>query len=211
MSTYYLIDPFTGGNIIDIVSSETGQIDATGFLVVRVSDGIKIQGNPTNLTDLLTAKYAGLLAYYAGFTNIIADPCLDPTNIDWVNSLGLMVGNGYVNHCVAPGVWLGGQYTSVPMALGSTPTQCVIVWEEFSFLNSDNKDQRFQRTYVEESGVISSCQMSFNGGSTYNTIQNGVVFDITGPDQGSSFSISLIKLSAPPFQRIYLGSWALIF
>jgi len=211
MSIYYLIDPFTGGNVVDIVSSETGQTDATGFLIVRIPDGVKIQGNPTNLTDLLTAKYSGLLASYAGFTNIIADPCLDQTNIDLVNSYDLMVGAGYVNHCIAPGVFFGRQYMSVPMTLGSTPTQCIIAWEEFSFLNSDNKDQRFQRTYVEESGTICSCDVSFNGGTTFNTVQNGAVFTIPGSDQGSSFIITLTKSSGAPLQRIYLGSWALIF
>jgi hypothetical protein len=205
MSIHYLINPFTvTGDIIDVVTAESGQTASTGSTVIRAPDGVAIQGEPTNLNDLLTAKYAGLLGFYAGFTDILADPCLDVLTVDMILSQGVLTSSGFLNHRVLP----AGIFVSSVLPLGFAPTQAIMVWEEYEFQDSDDKTQRLQRTYAEESGGNLSCLASFNGGATANPAGNGTVLNIPVPDQGSSFTVGLANLSA---SRIYLGSWAVLY
>jgi hypothetical protein len=209
MSIHYLIDPFTvTGEIVDVITSDTGQTPATGSTIIRIPDGVAIHSSPTNLSDLLTAKYSGLLASYAGFTNIVADPCLDPTNINLASILSsrLVVGAGLVHHRFNAPV---GFYISNAITLPVAPTQCVVVWEEYTFTDSDEKNDRFQRTYVEASGSILTCLISFDGATPpFRSTGNGEVFNIPIGEQGTSFKILFWRVGDIP---IYLGSWALIF
>jgi hypothetical protein len=209
MSIHYLIDPFTvTGEIVDVVMSETGQVEATGSTVIRIPDGVAIRGNPTNLTDLLTAKYNGLMSFYAGFTDMLADPCMDESNFDLaaLYTQFFLVSSKFVNHCLL----YPGTCVSVPFPLGFIPTQCIVVWEEYTFTDSDNIVDRFQRIYTEESGANLSCQISFNGGGSYSLdMINGGVYNIPVIDQGNSFIIWFKNWVAG--KRIYLGSWALLY
>jgi hypothetical protein len=210
MSIHYLISPFTpNGDIIDVVTSETGQTESTGATIVRVPDGVAILNDPTNLNDLITSKYAGLLAFYAGFPDILADPCLDVLTVDVPNSSGVIVSSGFVNHSIQPiPPPPPGYLVSTVFPLGSVPTQCVVVWEEYRFTDLDDKNQRLRRTYVEESGSNLLCIVSFNGGVTSNIVSNGTVFNIPVPDQGAAFTIGLANVTP---SRLHLGSWALIY
>jgi len=205
MSTHYLIDPFTtNGDIIDVSTSLLGQVDATGATVIRVPDGVAINNSPSNLAALLTEKYDSLLASYAGFTEIVADACMDQLTVDLAFSEKIQAGAGFVHHGVQP----SGALVSTLVPLAFAPTQCVLVWEEFSFTDQDDKTGRMQRTFVEESGNNCSCVVSFDGGGTFNFAGNGQVLNIPVPNQGSSFAIGLTNLSG---SRIRIGSWALIY
>lgn len=90
MSIHYLIDPFTvNGDIIDVTSSDVGQADATGALVINVPDGVPIRGNPSTLGDMVGtvpatpgAKYQGILDKYSGYSNIVFNPCLESSGWD---------------------------------------------------------------------------------------------------------------------------------
>ena len=211
MSIHYLISPFTtNGDIIDVITAESGQSESTGSTVVRVPDGVAIHNDPTNLNDLLTSKYAGLLAFYAGFTDILADPCLDVLTADLPNSTGLLASSGFVNHCLLRTMPYSGSFVSTVQPLGFAPTQAVLVWEEYVFTDSDDKTERLRRTYVEESGSNFSCLVSFDGGANYNPASNGGVLNIPVPEQGSSFVIGLTN-NSPSWSRVYLGSWAVIY
>jgi len=215
MSIHYLIDPFTtNGDIIDVVTAESGVTNSTGSSIVRVPDGVAIAGNPSDITTLLIDKYAGLLAFYAGFTDIIGDSCTDALTVNTPSTIGLLAGTasvpgppnaGFVNHCLLP---LGGILISVAFPLGYAPSQCVIAWEEYSFADSDDKTGRLQRSYTEESGSNLLCLASFNNGATSNVTTNGSVLNIPAPDQGTSF---IITLANPGVSRMHLGSWALVY
>lgn len=206
MSIHYLIDPFTNnGDIIDVVTTESGASNATGATVIRIPDGVAIHDNPTNLNDLLTAKYDGLLAFYAGFTEIVADSCMDGATVDPSNIKGAILSSGFVNHSTAGDSSL---ISFVTVPLPSTPTQCVVTWEVYTFTESNDKDGRYQRVYQEADPNLYFTQVIFDG-VTANTVTDGTVFNIPVADQGNTFSISF----STPFssQRLYLGSWAVIF
>lgn len=206
MSIHYFIDPFTlGPDIIDVNSAPTGSSDSTGSSVIRVPDGVAIHNDPGDLPSLLNSKYEGLLASYAGFPEIVADPCLDALTVDPVATSKAFLSSGLVNHSLnVNGSVL--RSTVIPLALA--PTQAVLVWEEYTFVDLDAKTGRMRRTYTEASGANLLCSASFNGGANFNTIVNGGVLNIPIPHQGSSFQISLTNNSA---SRIYLGSWAVIY
>ena len=205
MSIHYLIDPFTPfGDIIDVSTSLIGQIDSTGATVILVPDGVAIHNSPANLADLLTEKYLGLLASYAGFTDIVADACMDQLTVNLTLSAKVQTGAGFVHHVVQP----SGDLISIAVPLGSSPTQCVVVWEEFSFTDLDDKTGRMLRTFVEESVSICTCAVSFDGGATFNFAGNGQVLNIPVPDQGNSF---VIALTNPSGSKVRIGSWALVY
>jgi len=297
MSLHYLIDPFTiAGDIIDVSTAELGLTDATGSTVIRVPDGVAIHTNPTNLADLFLEKYDGLLAFYAGFPQIFADPCMflnlppwDDRTADLAASSGLLASSGFVNHCLlAGGNYFSTVHNGVPgydvppgyalprlgnttgatlndasatyITDGVTPpmpgiepnyfiyvetglnagvyqvltvpletqltvtpafpsnvvgmsyrilsasTQVVLTWESYRFTDNDDRTERFQRVYDETADL--TCQVSFNGGVTFNPTTDGAVLNIPVPDQGASLQVQFFN---PAGYRVYLGSWALIF
>lgn len=205
MSIHYLIDPFTNnGDIVDVTTSLNGQTDATGSTVIRVPDGVAIHNNPSTLTTLIAEKYDGLLASYAGFPEILADPCLDNLTVSLPDCTGAILSDGFVNHCITP----PGTLFSTIVPLAFAPTQAVLVWEEFSYIDVDEKTGRMRRTYAEGSGSGLLCVVSFDGGVNANPVTNGTVFNIPVPDQGASFQIAFGNLTG---NRIYLGSWAVVY
>jgi hypothetical protein len=203
MSIHYLIDPFTtNGDIIDVVTSESGQTDSTGATVIRIPDGVAIHNNPTNLPALLTAKYAGLLASYAGFTQIAFDPCM---NTGVGSSKTALISAGFVNHALmSPSGNINTVITPLPFA----PTQCILVWETYTYTDTNDKNGRFQRVYTESDPSDLQANISLNGGATGNFVSEGAVFNVPVVDQGSSLKIIF---SSSSLNRTYLGSWALIF
>jgi len=203
MSLHYLIDPFTtNGDIIDVATAITGTTPATGSTLIRVPDGVAIHDNPADLPTLLTKKYDGLLASYAGFPEILADACLD--QLTWNLSLcsKFLASGGFVNHCILN----GGSCITTAVALPFAPTQCVLVWEEYTFTDSDDSNERYLRTYVEASGSNFISSVTFGAGSL--AAINGGVLNIPVPDQGTAFKVAF---SNPTANRVYLGSWALVY
>lgn len=207
MSTHYLINPFTvDGDIIDVVLSETGLTNATGSTVIRIPDGVAIASDesdePADLDQLLTFKYDGLLASFAGYTEIVADACMDDSTIDNA-SAGVVRSAGFVNHSILP----AGVLLTTDAGLASTPTTCVVVWEEFMFQDEDNKADRYQRVYAETQLNLTA-RISFDAGSTFIAAVNGAVTNIPVPNQGNGFILELTNGSS---DRIYLGSWSIVY
>lgn len=206
MSTHYLVDPFSAsGSIIDVKQAPFGESPSTGSLVIRIPDGCAIHGAPENLADLLDAKTAGLQALYVGFTDIAADSCLNSSEIDTETSSSVSTGGGFAPACI----FGSGIMNTQSVALGSSPTQCVVLWETFSFTDTDPVDDRFSRTYVEtpSDGDI-LCEISFNSGATYNPTTSGAVLNIPVADQGATAKLRFTNTNS---SRVYFGGWALVY
>lgn len=212
MSTHYLVDlygnPMSTASIIDVREPTNLQTITNGTFVIRVPDGAQIQRpTPTNLSALITAKFAGLLAFYAGFTRITFDDLIDPSGIDTSapSTAGTFGQRGSIQ------LYPGGVLTSVVTPLtGGAPAQVVITWETFTLTSSDPKTDRFQRTYTEIPSSPSNvtCQVSFNGGVTFTAAMDGAVLNIPVPAQGTNF---VIKLTNTSTGRLGIGSWAVIY
>jgi len=209
MSIYYLIDPFTAaGDITDVItgSPSLNPINATGSTVIRIPDGVALNDDPTNLADLLNEKYDGLLAFYAGFTDIVADACMDPLTVDLVGppvSTGVLVSEGYVHHCILP----SGNLRTVNAPLTSAPTAVIVVWETYRLTTTDNATTRLTREYVEDDTVLVTCDVDFGGASPVLNVTNGAVTNIPVADQ---FTNLILTFTNTDPGRVYLGSWAVI-
>jgi hypothetical protein len=202
MSIHYLIDPFTlNGDIIDVITSESGQTDSTGATVVRVPDGVAIHNNPTNLLALLTAKYDGLLASYAGFTTIRANSCMNSGVLD---SKAVLLSSGFVNHVLMP----NGTIDTATVVLPFAPTQAIAVWEAYTFTESNNKSGRYQRVYTEHDSNDLTVTVTFDSGANNFPVTDGGVLNVPLVGQGTAFRFGFTN---PLGIRLYLGSWAIIF
>lgn len=212
MTAHYLVDLFnpTVGNseLIDVRNPPDGESLINGSFIVRVPGGVSVK-NPTDLTDLITKKYTGLLAFYAGFTDIIFDDQLDATGVNAANSVGVLLGGRLTNGLREPGA-NPTLLESVPVALGGSPTQALITWECFELQDSDVAGARFERTYVEVSAGAYTCEVSFDNGVNFNSTMDGAVLSIPVPEQGSDFIIRFVNVSGTP-AKTFIGSWAVIF
>ena len=211
MSIHYLINSFTPTwDIVDVNTATTGQSNATGSVVVRVPDGVAIHNDPTNLSTLITEKYDGLLAFYAGFQGIISDPLWGGSTIDFSSSL-----TGRIATTSLEGVKIygsGGFQTVNQVGIfGTPPTQVVLTFELYHYIDSDDKTGRFQRTYAEypQTPVPSFWSLvSFNGGATMVPVPNGTVANIPLADQGNDLSVFFFNFSGQP---VRMSSWALVY
>lgn len=209
MTAHYLIDmfgnPLSSSAIVDVREPTNGQSLANGCFIVRIPDFIQVQ-NPTDLNDLLTKKYQGLLAFYAGFTHIAYDDLMDPLSLN----LAYAGTGGFFGERNTIALSPGASIQSVVIPLASTPTVAVITWEVFRYLNADPKADRLQRTYWERpsTGSFTTCSVSFDGGVHFEATTDGAVHNIPLAYQGSSFIIRLTN-SSSDIQHI--GSWAVIY
>lgn len=210
MSTYYLLDmhvpSIADSRIVDVVKTDTttSEFRCDGLTPIRVPDGVRVV-NPVSLTDLLTQKYQSLHARYPGFQYILSDDLLDPS--------GVQVG--------PPPTWLrksgyrgtiGGHFRTLAVTASITVTQCIVIYETFTWRYVDARDGRVERYYIEEPEGLRSAQISVNNGSSFTTTTSGALVTIPALDQGTDVIIEF--LSSGDFYQdnrlVHIGSWAVI-
>jgi hypothetical protein len=219
MSTHYLIDLFDD-SINDVITAQgTPPTSAvTGNYVVRVDDGVPVR-NPTTLADLLSKKYLGLLGTHGLYTQIAYDDMLDPISVNYTLSTGifsgfkgsvgiypLAAGNPVpalrtINH---PIVWVGP---------GVGPVQALLVYELFEYVDTDVKDDPFQRSYREVTPDADvSVEVSFNSGASFLTVLDSDFFNIPLADRGASLTLRFTRLTDASVRgRVFVGSWAVLY
>jgi hypothetical protein len=216
MGSLYLIDTHSTvlatSKINDTVSSPAGYstaIPIRGSFVVNVPFDVPLDGVPQDLSDLITKKYAGILAMYPGYQNILYDEQID--SVGWVfpPTLGGGVARGTMGDRQTNSIAFPGAIESSTTTLVSTPQTCVLRWDAFDYIYDDSTSVQEQRYYQEADPTVFNVFVSFNGGSTWNAVQNGLIFSIPSADQGSSFKIAFQTSGVG--QRHYLGSWALVY
>lgn len=217
MSVIYLVDtqvtPITNSRIVDVIlnPSATGEVRVDGLTPIRIPDGVRVV-DPTSFSDLLTQKYAGILAQYPGFTNIIFDDLLDATGVQIAAPPSDMRKSG-------ERATVGGAFnaTAVDVSAFGTLTQCVLVYEQFFWRYVDDKNGRIARYYVESPPVAAhQVSVSANGGTDENLALSGdlVAFDLD--EQGDSvqveFKTAIGQAGTNAEGRLLqVGSWAVIY
>jgi hypothetical protein len=216
MGSLYLIDTHSAvlanSKINDTVSSPAGfatDIPIRGSFVVNVPFDVPLDGIPQDLGDLITKKYLGILAMYPGYQNILFDEQID--SVGWVfpPTLGGSVAIGTMGNRQTNSVVSNGTLESGTTVLASNPQTCVLRWEAFEYTYDDTTSVQGQRNYREADPDWFVVLVSFNGGSTWNIVQNGLIFSIPLVDQGANFRIAFQRTG--PIQKLYLGSWALVY
>jgi hypothetical protein len=211
MSTHYLVDifgnPISACGINDVRLATNGETEAGGSFIVRVGEGIPVR-DPTDLGDLLTKKYQGILGIYAGLsTRITYDDLLDAASI---NTAAVGTGGKFGDRGTVA-LYPGGLMESTVVALtGAAPAQATVTWEAFEWVDTDSSTGRFQRTYKEATtDLVTTCEVSFNNGLNFYATTDGGFLNIPPPHQGTNFVIRITN--STPDTVIGLGSWAVIY
>lgn len=216
MGTLYLVDSHTpvllDSEINDTIPVESGQTQAiNGSFPVNVPFGVPIDGTPTNLTDLLSQKFAGLLAAYPGYTSIDYDEGIDDSGWDTSTAIGVTIGKRGAT-CIRRG--FSSVIISNTVVLGWVPAGAILTWEAFSIsgpIVDDAKDGILTRSYEEVDSSEIDAYASFDGGTSWvSSIADGVYFSIPAWQQGSNFKIRF-NYSSGAAERLWIGSWAVIY
>jgi hypothetical protein len=212
INTHYLVDlfsnPFSGAPILDVRAPENGQSRAQGAHVIRIPAAVSV-ANPSDLADLLTKKYTGLLASYPGYTYIDYDDLLDATGID-------PLATGCTPRCtlgsrggisVYP---LGSSIKTVTTTLSSVPAQVFITFEIYQWAYDDPSEDLLNRTYVE---VVPSpanlVLVTFDNWAHNFAVSDGSCLNIPPIAQGNQFALEFMNNTST--QRFWIGSWAVIY
>jgi len=205
MSTHYFIDYFGStsyARVQDVRTTISGQSVATGSMVIRVPDSIPIAYSGYAY-DVLSQKHTGQLAQYPGYTNIVYDDLLDTSGIDLGSSRWLYTGKrGAVSLRDSSSF-----FRTLPVVLNSTPTQAIFAWEAFGYDLLDFASENLVLTYSEANPGLFSALVSFDGGATYISVNDGTPFQIPVGQQGSTFVIQISGYSS----RLNLGAWSLVY
>jgi len=217
MATIYLIDghtnPIANSQINDVQFTDVNdQVPLTDNFPIRIGDQLSID-EPSSYSDLLAKKGLALLADFPGFATILFDDLTDATGISAANSTSFVSGSRQTVGLSGPGTGSDSRLQTVATALGSTPTQFVLVWEAFQVVyNEDPKTGRLTRSYQDGTDASIEAEVSFNNGSTFITgVQSGVMTDILVADQGSTGIIRLQDSSDSITTPTYFNSLALIY
>ncbi len=210
MPTLYLINAhnstLASSEINDTVNLAPGYTESRalrGSFGVSVPFDISLATVPTNLNDLITKKYAGMLAAYPGYENIIYDEQTDANGWSFPPGVGTAICT--VGERQNTSVSTGGTIQSTTVALGSTPQAAIIRWEAFTYGYSDT----LGRTYTEADPALFNVTVSFNNGSTWASVTNRIFYSIPLVDQGSNFRIRIARNAGAT--KVHLGSWAVIY
>lgn len=214
MPTLYLINAHNNvllnSEINDTVNLAPGGSESRslrGSFAVSLPFDIPLDGVPTDLNDLITKKYTGMLALYPGYQNIMFDEQVDAA--DWLFPPTTGTAICSVGERQATSVTLGGTLESVTEVLASAPSIVVVRWEAYVYGYDDVTGVAATRTYTEADPSVFDVSVSFNAGVTWNTVTNGMLFSVPLGAQGSNFKIRFQRSSGP--LRAQLGSWALIY
>jgi hypothetical protein len=213
MGTLYLVDAHNtvllNSKIHDVVNLLAGDTQALrGSFPINVPFDVPIDGAPTDLNDLITKKYLGILAVYPGFNHILFDEQIDA--LDW---LPTAFGSSFTLGSRQTNGVLGGTSDylySTTQVMASTPTVAVIRYEFFQYIESDPASGQYTRSYQDiTTDPDIEVQVSFNNGNTFTNVSNGSVVNIPIGDQGNQFQIQFHRSSAGT--PVNIGSWAVVY
>jgi hypothetical protein len=219
MSTHYLVDLYND-SINDVITAQGSPLTSavTGNYVVRVEDGVPVR-NPTDLADLLTKKYVGLLGTHGLYTQITYDDMLDPSSVNYTVSTGVFSG-------LKGAIGIYPLVTGNPTPLlrttnhsltwggpGVGPTQALLVYELFEYVDTDARGAQFQRSYREvDPDVDVSVEVSFNGGSTWISAHDSDFISIPLVDRGTTLTLRFTRTTDISSRgRVFVGSWAVLY
>ena len=213
MSTHYLVDTFSASlptaRIVDVLTSTTGASQAQVGHIIRIPDEVSVQ-NPTNLGDLLTKKYLGMLAAYAGYSYITYDDMLDPAGIDLAavpaaSRKCALGGRGSVSFEPSSII----QTTMVSLA--ATPSQAYILFELYQWTYNDAATALLTRTYqeIDHNPTDIVAEVTFDNGIHWYAVTDGVILNVPLAGQGTEFMLRLTATASA--SKTWLGSWAVIY
>ena len=212
MSLYYLVDPhvpvITNARIVDTVmtTNPTAEFRCDGLLPIKIPEGVRIE-NPSSLSDLLTQKYAGILAQFPGFVNILFDDLLDAAGVQ------LTAPPTYLRKSGSRGT-IGGTFRTTAATAVAPVTQAVLVYEHYTWRYVDSRDGRVERYYVEAPESDFTAGLRVKAGSSFQTTTSGSLVTFLLADQGTAVQAEFLASNPSPYidnRLVHTGSWAVIY
>ena len=209
MSSLFLADLFTDRLVDKRPLFPGGSTPITGFYGVQVPDAVNV-GTPPDVATLVSSKYAGLQSFYGFLPNIAYDAQF--SNVDSGNSTSIQIAPKVGVSLIPPNSG-NAVLQSAAVTLGSTPTQAVLVYEAFYYLDSDVSAGRFTRSYAlpapGDADAVVSVAVSFDGLATHFNITPSSIFSIPTASQGNSFVVRFVRTGGT--KRLFIGSWAVLY
>ena len=219
MSSHYLISLFDDSItdvLVPIGAPPTSLI--TGSYVITVPDDVAVK-KPVSLSNLLAQKYQGILGSRGIYSTIIYDPMLDATNVNMASSHGVCTGfKGSI--CLYPTDPSNPHPALVTTAHGITwlgagvgPTQAMVTYELFTYVDSDPATGAYQRQFQElPTDHDVALEVSFNGGTTFIPTIDKALVTIPPAARGTQLILRFTRTTdVTVTPRIFIGSWAVLY
>lgn len=212
MSTLYIFDahtnPISGSDLNEVRYNATSA-PMTGHFIVRVPTDMPLEQEQQTLANLLSEKYAAVLAFFSTFADIVYEDFTDTPGVDATNSPGSNVG---IRCTTKIGPRIGGQggvLQTNMQVLGGAPSVISVTWEVFDVVNTNPVDGRLTQQFNEAASSALTVEVSFNNGATWTSVTDRAIQNIAGPDQGTDLVLRFTNSSA--VNSYWLGSWAVLF
>lgn len=220
MSTYYLFDMHVPGTsvgtglenskLVDVVQTDadTAEFRCDGLVPIKVPEGVRVV-NPANLQDVLDQKYLSIFSKFAGFQYYLTDNLLDASIINLTSPPAPQFMKKAGSRAT-----IGGNVRTNAFAAPITVTQCIVVYETFTWRYVDTRDGRFERYYVEEPDTLRPARVSVNGGTNFTSTVSGGLVEFPALEQGTSIVLEFLSTNPSDLfqdgRLVHIGSFAVI-
>ncbi len=213
MSTLYIFDAHTNpisGSDLNEVRYNANSAPLTGHFVVRAPTDMPLAAEQQNLANLLTEKYAAVLAYFSTFANIVYEDFTTTPGVDTANSPGSSVGVRCTTKLGRRVSGVGGVLQTNMTVLGGAPSVVSVTWEAFQVGTTNPVNGRLTQQFQELASSNLTVEVSFNNGATWTAVTDRAIQNIAVPDQGTDLVLRFTNASSP-MSPVWLGSWAVLF
>lgn len=208
----YLID-FNNRIVEKRSAISVGQsIDVTGQYPIQTPVPLDQLNPPSSVGGLLTSKFEKIAASYGFFTNYVYDDMQTSLKIDTGFSFGLTL-SPRTGVGIQPPIAGSTILLSTAQPLGITPSQAVLLYEPFFYVDTDPRVGRYQRMFVlpasNDPEVALTAELSFDNGATYTTFVPGQITNIPLANQGTDLKVRFTRSSGT--RRLFIGSWTVLY
>jgi len=195
-----------------------------GNFVVTVPNTVYVSLDPAmDLDDLQSRKAAGLLAYYSAFSDIIFEDFANSNGIEVPVSPDPDILRATISDTAALsfcpfGVSLlptngtdPGRLTSATVDLGAPPAsqEVLVLWDIFELVNTESySDGVVQQYYSELSPDGITCEVSLDGGTTWEPVYNNTYTTLT--HTGQYVKVRFTNNATYSTKKVWVGSYSLL-
>ena len=197
-SSKFLINKFTGTIAQNFVSDVDFSI--SGLFVVDVPDGVQLI-TPSSYANLKTQKEAGFIDLYPDFPNVVYNELDTDASVDTTVAYKAHSGN---HEWLIPAT--NGSLTTTATTLSGSPYQYVAFWSVYEISWSQGDANIQIATYVDHVPSDLTVEVSFDGGSNWET----ATYDVATLPTITGTSLKF-RITNTGSSDLYLGYYALVW
>lgn len=204
--TKFVVDKFT-----QEIKTNSPFVDfpINGHYIIDVRQGVTIDTtvNPFDVSELISQKFAGLLAGFPEFSDIVFDELEDANDIN-VAATGHFARLGEFEQLLPP---TNGQVTTsvfdltAVTSLAGAPVKFQPHFDFYAVTRTQTNRGNFNEVYNEVSPSLITTEISFDGGSTFTAATDSTSGLIGVPDTDL-----VLRFTNTTANEVYIGSWAVL-